>query len=252
MNASQRRYLNDNKQTMMVGARARQQGVLARNTPEEYEKNYYEDVGLSMTADQYAALQEELGSKKTERETALSNLRTAERDMNAAINANKKSMDQLWSDYSKDFVAVRSIGPNDKIEDVHYLPREVVDQLNTKVFNQGDYTYTGNWQDGGANYNVSAKLRTADEWYGKELREILEGTDKEVRSAFETNNAAEIEMLNKTLEQQRSGYQKQINDSRKAIRLAEQSEKDTLEGASGRRSEKLEGAYQTAMNIGVR
>lgn len=288
-----RRYLNQNRQGQLLNTDVRErQAEVVNRVPEEYETQKYDDLGLIMTPTQYGEVRSDLDASQAARAKALGKLSSQEQLLNASVAEQRAAiesqmsaldaeraglsvpdMNSLWNQYESNFHNVRVIGPNNSIEATYRLPKEIIDTLDKQAFNQGDYSYTANWVDNGAFYNVSAQLTTSDEWYGKELHEMLQGATRDTKSYFEQQNAGaiadaqhQIDMANmqydaygnqlaqagKDLTAQQQGYMDQINQSRQAVSAAKAEEKRVLQSAKDRFERNMEAARGTALGIGVK
>lgn len=260
MTAGMRRYLNANRQSVgleggnLEGVRGRQEGVVNR-VPESQETQMREEYGLIMTGEQYETLNADLADTKTKRDEASDRLDTAQKNLDAAVSkgnalieaAKQKVLDQ----YNNSLVNVRVVN-GQNVEANYRLPRSVVDKLNTTVFNRGDGSYTANWVDNGAFYNVDVVPRGTSDAYGKELHEMIGGAQKDTMSILNSQLNIKLDSLGRegqTLAKQQAGYQANIDDSREAIRLAAKSEQDLINDAKERFQTNIGAARDTALSF---
>lgn len=103
---------------------------------------------------------------------------------------------------SEQMVPVRVVN-RDTVEATYTLPKRVVDDMNANSFNQKN-SYTGNYVDGGAFYNVD--VRVAGGARGQELHDALRNAATDYDQSVKASNAALTSTYNTERNAQLAGF----------------------------------------------
>lgn len=151
---------------------------------------YYDDVGFRMDPQSHVEyvktvekLEKDYNKKVNEINKSRSSAEAAYNDALKKLKGTIVDPNKAWKEAKRDFLPVRVYTGN-RLEGVYYLPRDVIEGLNTQVFNQGDGSYVGNWKEKGKAYNVDTVPRGTSSGYGKELHQLLKDTEDQLYSQF--------------------------------------------------------------------
>ena len=160
---------------------------------------YREDAGFALTGAGYEKYKEDETGYQEEYSRVNEELTAAEKEL-AGFDI---SLEGEYKKYSDSFIPVRVVNEastvsdifgavtgrdkRDPVEATYYLPRDVVDKLDSEAFNT-EGSYTGNYVEDGV-YNVDVRVSGTDDLRGKELHEALQDAQASVKAAFYETNA---------------------------------------------------------------
>ena len=171
------------QQRMQAQERSRRGGV----DQQQFDHAIFrEDVGVRMTTEGYNKFQEGETEYSEKYNEFSGKLKDADRKLNDATKkANDISVGKEWDKARKSFVKVNVWqGNNAKkgVEGSYYLPKNVVNEMNSKSFNQGNGSYTGSYV--GNEYYVHVVPRGTSDAYGKELHNSLSSGERDIKDTF--------------------------------------------------------------------
>lgn len=177
--------------------------------------NFYEDLGISTVepaAQQMRAEEKDFQAKVSTRKAEIEGYRNQYQGALSQVQGSRSQWDtannqlseaaknlpglsdavnQSWDQYRSTMAPVRVVSGNN-VEQTYYLPKDVINSLNSEAFNRGDGSYTGNWVDNGAYYNVDVRVKGQGGSRGQELHELLSNTYGQVESQYKSRAAEQL------------------------------------------------------------
>lgn len=176
---------------------------------------FRKDAGWKMNEEQYAGYTEsenefsgligkqrkDISGARGKNKKALSGLNSQVSQMSNAMKGVKgTSLDNEYNKFKKGFMEVGIYDGNNR-ESKHYLPREVVENMNEGI-NKG---YHGNFMPNGA-YNIDVQTRGGGGKRGKELRQAIVDAERDVKVKFWETNGRAVGQANSQVNKAKGDY----------------------------------------------
>jgi hypothetical protein len=131
-------------------------------------------------------------------------------------------------------VPVRVVNGN-TVEGTYMLPKSTVEAMNKDSFNKGKGSYTGNWVDNGAFYNVDTRVTGTGGNRGQELHDSLRNAATEYDRSWNAQVAANQDTLGKERSARLSAFEADANKQYEGAATVWNAELAQVLGSYGKR-----------------